>query len=71
MFGGGNRKFKNWKIPKAYKKFEGGKFKVKSNNKGQEVTITATGTAKGRNNKKKVTVEAIVKPRSMKIKTLN
>jgi len=71
MFGGGNRKFKNWKIPKAYMKFEGGKFKVKSNNKGQEVTITATGTAKGRNNKKKVKVEATVMPTKMKIKTLN
>jgi Tfp pilus assembly protein PilE len=71
MFGGGNRKFKNWKIPKAYKKFEGGKFKVKFNNKGQEVTITATGTAKGRNNKEKVEVEAQVKPRFIKIKILN
>ena len=69
--GGGSRKFKNWKIPKAYMKFEGGKFKVKSNNKGQEVTITATGTAKGRNNKKKVKVEATVMPTKMKIKTLN
>ena len=71
MFGGGNRKFKNWKIPKAYKKFEGGKFKVEFNKKGEEVTITATGTAKGRNNKEKVKIEAQVKPRFMKIKILN
>ena len=71
MFGGGNRKFKNWKIPKSYKKFEGGKFKVKFNKKEQEVTITATGTANGRNNKKKVLIEAKVKPRFMKIKILN
>jgi len=71
MFGGGSRKFKNWKIPKAYKKFEGGKFKVKFNKKEQEVTITATGTAKGRNNKEKVQIEAQVKPRFIKIKVLN
>jgi Tfp pilus assembly protein PilE len=71
MFGGGNRNFKKWKIPKAYKKFEGGKFKIKFNKKDQEVTITATGTAKGRNNKEKVQIEAQVKPRFMKIKILN
>jgi Tfp pilus assembly protein PilE len=71
MFGGGNRNFKKWKIPKSYKKFEGGKFKVKFNKKEQEVTITATGTAKGRSKGKKVTVEAIVKPTSMRVKTLN
>ncbi len=71
MFGGGNRNFKKWKIPKSYNKFEGGTFKVKFNKKEQEVTITATGTAKGWNNKKKVEVEANVKPTSMKIKTLN
>ena len=71
MFGGGNRKFKKWKIPKFYKKFEAGKIKVKVNNKGNEVTITATGTAKGRNNRNKVKIEAKVKPTSFKIKTLN
>jgi len=71
-FAGGNRKFQKWKIPKAYKKFGGGKFKVKFNaGGGQEVTIIATGTAKGRNNKDKVKVEANVKPRSMNIKTVN
>jgi Tfp pilus assembly protein PilE len=70
-FAGGNRKFKKWKIPKAYENYDGGKFKVKFDKKDQEVTITATGTANGRNNKKKVEVEAEVKPRSMKIKTLN
>jgi len=71
MLGGGNNNFKKWKMPKAYKKFDGGKFKVKVDNKGQEVTIIATGTANGRIKNKKVTVEAKVKPRSMKIKTVN
>ena len=70
-FGGGNRKFKGWKIPKAYGKFEGGKFKVKFNKKKDELTITATGNEKGRNNKNKVEVEATVEPTSMKIMVLN
>ena len=71
QYAGGNRKFTKWKIPKAYKKFDGGKFKVKIDKKGQEVIIIATGTAKGRNGKTKVRVDAKVKPRSMKIKTVN
>ena len=71
MFGGGNRKFKKWKIPKLYTNFEGGKFKVEFHKKEQEVTITATGTANGWDNKKKVKVEAKVKPTFMRIKTLN
>ncbi len=71
MFGGGNRDFKKWDIPKSYKKFEGGKFKVEFNKKEQEVTITATGTKKGKDNEKKVEVEAKVKPTFMRIKILN
>jgi len=71
MLGGGNRKFKKWKMPKFYKNFEGNRIKVKVNNKGNEVTITATGTAKGRDGKRKVKVEAQVKSTSFKIKTLN
>jgi hypothetical protein len=59
--GGGNRKFTGWKISKFYKNFEGGKIKVKVKKKGDEVTITATGTAKGRDGKKEVKVEAKVK----------
>ncbi len=70
-YAGGNKKFIKWKIPKAYKNFDGGKFKIKFNKKEQEVTIIATGTSKGRDNKEKVKVEANVKPRSMNIKTLN
>ncbi len=70
-FAGGNRKFTKWKIPKAYKNYEGGKFKVKFNKTEQEVTIIATGTANGRNNKEKVRVEAEVKPKSVNIKVLN
>jgi hypothetical protein len=70
-FGGGNRKFKGWKMPKAYKQYEGGKFKVKFDKKKDELTITATGKEKGRNNKNKVTVEANVKPKVVKIKVLN
>ncbi len=42
MLGGGNKKFKKWKMPKFYKKFESGKIKAKVNKKGDEVTITAT-----------------------------
>ncbi len=71
MFGGGNRKFTKWKMPKFYKNFEAGKIKVKVKKKGDEVTLTATGTAKGRDNRNKVKIEAIVKPTSMKIKALN
>jgi hypothetical protein len=70
-YAGGNRKFTKWEIPKAYKNFDGGKFKVKSNKKTQEVTIIATGNSNGRNNKEKVKVEANVKPRTMRIITLN
>jgi len=70
-FAGGSKKFTKWKIPKAYKNFEGGKFKAKIDNKGQEVIITATGNGNGRNPNKKVTIEANVEPRTMKIKTIN
>ena len=70
-YGGGNRKFKGWKIPKFYKNFEGGKIKVKVKKKGDEVTITATGTAKGRDGKKKVKVEAKVKPTIFTIEIKN
>jgi len=71
MLGGGNRKFKNWKMPKFYKNFEGGKIKVKVDKKGNKVTITGTGKEKGWNNKNKVEVEAEVKPRSVNIVVLN
>ena len=71
MLGGGNKKFKKWKVPKFYKKFESGKIKAKVNKKGNEVTITATGTAKGNDGKKKVKVEAKVKSTSFKIKIKN
>jgi hypothetical protein len=71
MLGGGNRKFKGWKMPKAYKQYEGGKFEIKFHKKSNELTITATGKEKGRNNNNKVTVEANVKPKVVKIKVLN
>jgi len=71
MLGGGNKKFKGWKIPKFYKNFESGKIKAKVNKKGNEVTITATGTAIGNDGKKKVKIEAKVKSTSFKIKILN
>ena len=71
MMGGGSKKFKGWKMPKAYKNYEGGKFKVKFHKKKDELTITATGKEKGRNNKTKVEVEAIVKPKMVNIKVLN
>ena len=70
-FGGGNRKFTGWKMPKAYKKYEGGKFKVKFDKKKDELTITATGKEKGRNNKTNVEVEAMVMPKSVRIKVIN
>jgi hypothetical protein len=70
-FGGGGKKYKGWKIPKAYKNYEGGKFKVKFHKKNNELTITGRGKEKGRNNKTKVEAEAIVKPKSVKIKVLN
>ena len=71
MLGGGNKKFKKWKMPKFYKKFESGKIKAKVNKKGDEVTITATGTARGNDGKKKVKVEAKVKSTSFNIKIKN
>ena len=71
MLGGGNKKFKKWKMPKFYKKFESGKIKAKVNKKGDEVKLTATGTAKGNDGKKKVKVEAKVKSKSFKIKIKN
>ena len=71
MLGGGNKKFKKWKMPKFYKKFESGKIKAKVNKKGDEVKLTATGTAKGKDGKKKVKVEAKVKSTSFKIKIKN
>ena len=70
MLGGGNRKFKKWKIPKFYKDYEAGKIKIKVDKNGKGVTITATGTEKGWNGKK-VKVESNVKARSMEIKVLN
>ena len=70
-FAGGNRKFTKWTLPKAYKNYDGGKFKVKFNKKTQEVTIIATGNSKGRDNKEKVKVEATVEPRTMRIITIN
>ncbi len=69
--GGGNRKFKGWKIPKFYKNFEGNKIKVKVKKNGDEVTITATGNTKGRDKKKKVKIEAKVKPTSITINIKN
>ena len=71
MLGGGNKKFKKWKIPKFYKKFEGGKIKAKVNKKGDEVTLTAIGREKGRNNRTNVEVEAKVMPKTLKIKVIN
>jgi hypothetical protein len=71
IMGGGNKKFKGWKMPKAYKQYEGGKFKVKFHKKRNELTIKATGKEKGRNNKHKVRVEARVKPKIVNIKVLN
>ncbi len=71
MMGGGNRKYKGWKMPKAFKQYEGGKIKVKFHTKSNELTITAIGNEKGRNNKNKVKVEAKVKPKIVNIKILN
>jgi len=71
MLGGGGKKYKKWKIPKAYSNYEGGKFKVKFSKKAEEVIITATGKYTGRDNKNKLKIEAKVKPKSMKIKELN
>ena len=71
MMGGGSKKFKGWKMPKAYKNYEGGKFKVKFHKKKDELTITATGKEKGMDNKKKVKIESKVKSTSMEIVILN
>ncbi len=70
MLGGGNRTFTKWKMPKFYKNFEAGKIKVKVKKKGDEVTLTATGTTKGRDGKK-VKIEAKVKPTSFTIEIIN
>ena len=69
--GGGNRKFTGWKITKYFKKFEGGRIKAKVNKKGDEVTIIATGTSKGRDGKKKVQVDAKVKSTNFTIEIIN
>jgi len=70
-FGGGNRKFTGWKIPKAYKQYKSGKFKVKFHPNSNLITITGKGKEKGRNTKTNVEVEAMVMPKSVKIKVLN
>ena len=69
-YGGGNESFNGWEIPDFYKNYESGKIKAKIKSGGNEVKITATGTEIGRNGKK-VKVEAIVKPTSIKIKIKN
>ena len=69
--GGGNRKFTGWKMPKTYKQYEGGKFKVKFHPNSNLITITGKGKEKGRNTKTNVEVEAMVMPKSVKIKVLN
>ena len=71
MLGGGNKKYKKWKIPKFYEDFDAGKIKIKVDKKGKEVTITAIGKEKGWDNKNKVQLEAKVIPTNVNIKVLN
>lgn len=71
MLGGGNKKYKKWKIPKFYEDFEAGKIKIKVDKNGKEVTITATGKENGWDNKNKVKLEAKVNPTNMYINILN
>lgn len=62
QFGGGNGSFRGWDIPEFYKRYEGGKIRVRIRANRDKVILTGIGTEIGKNGRTKVRVKAIVKP---------
>ena len=61
-YGGGGGSFQGWSIPDFYKRYEGGKIRVKIKAKKDKVILTGIGTEIGKNGKTKVRVKAVIKP---------
>ncbi len=67
QFGGGNGSFQGWTIPAFYKRYAGGKIRVRVRANRNKVILTGIGTEIEKNGRTKVRVRAIVRPTKTKI----
>ena len=66
-YGGGGGSFNGWDIPEFYKKYAGGKVRVRVRANRDKVILTGIGTEIGRNGRSKVRVRLVVRPNNTRL----